>query len=448
MSSQSSKAPRRESVLRPPLTRSRSAVPKSKVLAKPKESPELIDRRPVLRKEKLIEKLKTPRRAGKFSLVDVSIEEPPRTQRKRARSPSDSTSSTKSAGKKKQRLARLRRSSCRGKKVLNHIMEHGTEMTFLEEQAIGPLASVQYQNELKAFTDFLQVRGIQINLSNAMELDGHLVDYLNQMYLDGHQSYKADRLRASFMHRHPEFGKNGDMKLPRTWRAIKGYRKLTPGKSREAFPLAIWAAYAVEMRKLGKLRMRIFLMLSLSSYARPSELLRARVFSLVRPAASINRAWSLLLSPEEHQVRSKTGEFDTSILLDSPYLIGWIESFLECLKCAHPESHLWDFDYEEYQRTFKLVSRMLGIEATPYQTRHSGPSIDRARNYRSQLEVQKRGQWRAQKSVMRYEKSARLALSWEKVPQLVKDYALSCEENLGEFLLGRKEVPKFAGNSK
>lgn len=101
----------------------------------------------------------------------------------------------------------------------------------------------------------------------------------------------------------------------------------------------------------------------------------------------------------------------------------------------------------EYQRTFKLVSRMLGIEATPYQT-NSGPSIDRARNYRSQLEVQKRGQWRAQKSVMRYEKSARLALSWEKVPQLVKDYALSCEENLGEFLLGRKEVPKFAGNSK
>ena len=180
------------------------------------------------------EVIHTPRRAGKFSLVDVTIEEPVVPSRKRAKSPSDSTSSTES-GAKKRKQARVRRSGCRGKKVLNHIMEHGTELTFLEAQAIGPVTSQQYQVELKGFTDYLQARGIQINLDNATELDGHLVDYLNQMYLEGLQSYKADRLLASFMHRRPEFGKNGSMRLARTWRAIKGYRKLTPGKSREAF---------------------------------------------------------------------------------------------------------------------------------------------------------------------------------------------------------------------
>ena len=44
----------------------------------------------------------------------------------------------------------------------------------------------------------------------------------------------------------------------------------------------------------------------------------------------------------------------------------------------------------------------------------SGPSIDRSRGYRSLQEVQKRGQWKSQKSVTRYEKSARLASTWEK----------------------------------
>ena len=79
------------------------------------------------------------------------------------------------------------------------------------------------------------------------------------------------------------------------------------------------------------------------------------------------------------------------------------------------------------------------------QTRHSGPSIDRARKYRSQLEVQKRGHWKAQKSVMRYEKSARFSLTWERLPPGLKDYALSCEADLGKILLGQKAAPKYGG---
>ena len=35
------------------------------------------------------------------------------------------------------------------------------------------------------------------------------------------------------------------------------------------------------------------------------------------------------------------------------------------------------------------------IDVTPYQTRHSGPTIDRARNSRSRQEIQKRGQWKS-----------------------------------------------------
>lgn len=387
-----------------------------------------------------------------FSLLGVKLDPPEARGQKRRRSPSPSqtTSSTHSSTAKKAKAKVLhRRKKRRAKAVVDHALEvsPSSSLSFLEDQAVKAATSKQYQAELKAFLDFAVARGMPLDVKKATdtEVDNLMVEYMNQMYLEGYQSYKADRMIAAFLHECPNYGRNGGAKIPRTWRCIKGFRKLTPGRSRVGYPFAVWAAYAVEMKKLEKLRMSIFLLLSVSTYARPSELLRARVFSLVRPGHNISKGWSLLLSPEEGPSRTKTGEFDTSLLIDSPYLLGWIEKFFECLKMAHPEERLWDFDYEEYQRTFQLIGKMLGMQATPYQTRHSGPSIDRARNYRSQQEVQKRGQWKAAKSVMRYEKSARLAATWDSLPTQVQEYAKACEAELGEILLGQVPAPKFAG---
>ena len=171
----------------------------------------------------------------------------------------------------------------------------------------------------------------------------------------------------------------------------------------------VWAAVASELRRMGKLRMALFLLVSLSSYARPSELIRLQVYCLVRPSPGIASSWTLLMSPEEKPDRTKTGEFDTSIALDTPYMIPWSHTLFGYLKQAHPSNPLWDFDYNQYCRDFQIAVTALGLDLTPYLTRHSGPSIDRSRGYRSQLEVQKRGQWKSQTSVMRYEKAARLA---------------------------------------
>lgn len=60
------------------------------------------------------------------------------------------------------------------------------------------------------------------------------------------------------------------------------------------------------------------------------------------------------------------------------------------------------------------------MDAVPYQARHSGPSIDRAANSRTQEEVRKRGGWLARQSVARYEKAGRLAATWQKLPSAVQ----------------------------
>jgi len=194
----------------------------------------------------------------------------------------------------------------------------------------------------------------------------------------------------------------------------------------------------------GHLNMAIFLLVAVSTYARPSELLRLRTFSLIRPAVGITGSWSLLMSPEELQQPSKTGDFDVSVLLDSPYMISWASKIFSAMKETEAEAPLWNFNYSQYLRIFQASAKKLGLPLQPYHTRHSGPSIDRSRKYRSQLEVQKRGQWRSTKSTVRYEKSARLARSWEQVSQLSKDFCVTCEEEIGGIILSRKVPPSSA----
>lgn len=316
-----------------------------------------------------------------------------------------------------------------------------SDISLLERNAIGPQTAKHYAQEIEEFTAFGQPRGL--NWEHAEALDKLVVDHPNQLYLSGYRCYRGDRLGAAIRHHYPQYGKYGAKKLPRMWRAIRGFRKLTPGKTRKALPLSVWAALAVELKRQRRLRMALFLLLSVSSYARPSELLRMRLFSLVPPVANVCRNWSLLLSPEEGGIRTKVGEFDASIILNSPWSIPWAIRMFEMLKEGHPTEPLWDFTYDEYTKEFNRAAEKLGLEITPYQTRHSGPSIDRARKLRSQQEVQRRGQWKSQSSVQRYEKSARLASNFEALPQALQTHCNQCEAELSEIMLGTRSVPQF-----
>lgn len=114
-------------------------------------------------------------------------------------------------------------------------------------------------------------------------------------------------------------------------------------------------------------------MLALSTYSRPSELLKLKTFSLVRPAPGVTGSWSLLLSPEELQEPSKTGDFDVSILLDSPYTNCWAGKILKTMKANKSgNSPLWDFDYGQYLAVFKKCAKQMNVPLEPYHTRHSG----------------------------------------------------------------------------
>mmetsp|Transcript_86300 Transcript_86300/g.155440 ORF Transcript_86300/g.155440 Transcript_86300/m.155440 type:complete len:465 (-) Transcript_86300:300-1694(-) len=350
-------------------------------------------------------------------------------------SESDSSGSEAALGARKEQVLK-KRTKHRLAKYLARMEGQAEEdgLTFLEQAAVGLKVRQQYTKDLQAFLD--DAARARLPLVTDGQTDEALVKYFNKEYLAGSQACLGNRVMAAFLDRWPEFGRLGKRKTPRAWRALKGWRRLTPGKSRKAHALPVWAAITWRLIVRRQVRMGIFNLVQVSTYARPGELIRLTRSSLIPPTQGVTKYWSLLLSPEEKVERSKTGSSDDSLLLDSPWL-QWLGPALHVMKQGPAEENLWGFDYPQYVKQFRNCCQDLQIHVVPYQARHSGPSIDRARVLRTQDEVQKRGRWASHKSLARYEKAARLASTYNQLSLLQRTLFQACEDHIEAIVLGR-----------
>ena len=124
------------------------------------------------------------------------------------------------------------------------------------------------------------------------------------------------------------------------------------------------------------------------------------------------------------------------MLLDSSYT-QFLGPLLSQLAAGEDQNEaVWSFSYPEYLAVFKKATKDLGLQVVPYETRHSGPSIDRSKGWRPAAEVKKRGAWASHKSVVRYEKAARLAATWNKLSLEVRTTCQMAEKYLREIFLG------------
>lgn len=205
-----------------------------------------------------------------------------------------------------------------------------TRLTYLERLAVTKRVREEYRGELDKFMDCTKTK--ELNLVTDREVDDAVVAYFHSLYLAGNHAYRGEKLIASLLHHFPEFGRVGGRHLPRSWRALKGWRRLTPGFSRRPFPLCFWAAVATEMEARGSLQMAIFTLIALSAYLRPPEAMGLKKRDLVGPITGGTRFWSLLVCPQERKATTKTGERDVSVMMDSAWSQGWLEPLLELLK--------------------------------------------------------------------------------------------------------------------
>ena len=260
------KAARVERVLRPGKLVVPSRSSKKEALLKPVETSELLTTKGVLGK---LPTLESPGEETKTLGVDLSMS-----------SSSDSSSEVDMTQKRKKNLHS--RARHRRRKYVDFLIDGKDKdgLSLLEKRAIGTAAEKMYQKELQAFKDYAVCPGL--DPKDAEGVDRLMVQYMNHCYLAGHQAYVGDRLIASWLHHHPQFSKTGVKKIPRALRCLKGWRRLCPGRSRVPYPLSIWCAVACLMINMGFPKMAVFVMLAVSTYSRPSELLRLRTFSLIK----------------------------------------------------------------------------------------------------------------------------------------------------------------------
>jgi len=133
----------------------------------------------------------------------------------------------------------------------------------LEQRAISQKVALYYEKELEHFRRESGCEDL-VNIRDEV-LDSHLVTFFNRQFLAGEQADQGEKLMASIMHAHPAFGRYGSRKLARSWRALKGWRKLTPARSRVALPLGFWCALAWAMKDRGETAMCVYTLLLVSS---------------------------------------------------------------------------------------------------------------------------------------------------------------------------------------
>ena len=277
---------------------------------------------------------------------------------------------------------------------------------FLEASAVTKATRVLYKKEIEGFIQWCDAR--KGKPAGDGVVGDALVAFMNERYANGDQASRGEKLLAALCHMAPEWGRLGTRKIPRSWIALRGWRKRCPSRSRRPFPIGVWFALAWKMILDEEWLMAMYTVMMLCLYLRPGEALTVRRGDLVPPSFGSASCWSLLLFPEERKARSKTGAKDDSLLFDTVWC-KWLNQVVSEFAKGPKEEHIFPFSYDEYLKVFKKARVELRIPAlVPYQARHSGPSVDRMKGFRDLADIQRRGRWMSSASVQRYERHARL----------------------------------------
>jgi hypothetical protein len=266
-------------------------------------------------------------------------------------------------------------------------------------------------------------------------MDELLVRYMNELFETGNKSWKGEKLVAALCFFSPQFGRHGALHIPRAIRCLKGWQKASPSRSRRPLVWPVWAAIAIELFRMRLPLVAVLVIVMVDCYLRPSEMLSLTPSSFLAPAPSGVASWVLLLFPAEGVDRSKVGEADDTIPLDSRRLC-WMGCIYKELASRRPsDARLLGMSYAEFLVVFKRAAASVGVDAVPYQARHSGASVDRAEGSRSLEACQKRGRWASAKSVKRYEKAGRLNQTWRELSAPLQAHCAHCANILEDVLV-------------
>ncbi|CAK0790753.1 unnamed protein product, partial [Prorocentrum cordatum] len=315
--------------------------------------------------------------------------------------------------------------------------EHG--LTLLESRTVKKPQEDRYKHIVSQF--YLWCATANVATSNTTQLDSAVTAYLHEQFFEGFPSSAGTFLLAALTYCRQDLSPKAP-ELPRARRALLGFSRAAPNRSRWPLPWPFVALIADALIGRGHWAAAAATLLCFVFYTRPSELLRLRVKGAVPPPRGGPRAlalWALLLTASENSAPSKTGEFDVSLSHDNTEF-WWVGGLLTRLRAGRSATQpLLGLTYATRAALFSRAAVDAGLGGlgppTLYQLRHGGASHELATRARPLAEIKKRGRWAADSSVRRYEMSGLLPTQLQRASEAVQRRAYAAAASIGSNIL-------------
>ena len=137
----------------------------------------------------------------------------------------------------------------------------------------------------------------------AADVDWALLLFVNQAFLEGWDVSEGVKTVAAVTDYRPELCAR--RALPRTRRAMQGWRNLDPGVARPPLAWPLIALIALQMAENGRVFECLAVLLMFVAYLRPGEIFGLRRRELVK-SVLLGPTWAINLHPSEDMQTSKT----------------------------------------------------------------------------------------------------------------------------------------------
>ena len=189
-----------------------------------------------------------------------------------------------------------------------------SKLSLTDKKAVQECTSKYYNKTFDELMDFCVTEGLPTETNAQLDLAGD--DFMDFMFLEGARSDIGEKLIAALKFIRPSLEIALRRSLARLRRAVTGFRKAAPPRSRVPLPWEWATGMAALMHRKGHKSRALALVLGFDTYARPSSLLQLQVQDVLPPVAALGlNCWALLLDPQEQGQTSKTGRHGGDLLL-------------------------------------------------------------------------------------------------------------------------------------
>ena len=187
--------------------------------------------------------------------------------------------------------------------------------------------------------------------------------------------------------------------------------------------------------------MALHVLMMVVAYCRPGELLQSMREDMIRPIHGVASDWST--APPRHSTRC--AEQNTELRRHDrlgKQVYPWITKVAAVVAAGRPSERTFEYRYEDFTKEFRRANTCTGAEGhcsvpVPPFWGVTGQSGTTPRHAGDQ---KKRGRWKSDNSIARYEKSGRMAQIQSDVNNSQRTNFEATDLALEEFIFGRHRV--------